>query len=129
MGFDWSKFQDGARFKFTNVGDKVEGTVTRITSVTFNPSEGAVPILDIRKPDGTAVSVTASQVVLKRKLAEEAPDEGDEIVIVYTGNDTENAKPGKSPAKLFDVDVIRAGKKAETLAATATSTEDHESPF
>lgn len=126
MGFDWSRYQDGQRFKFVNPGDKVEGEIVRITATTFGGTGDPTPVLSIKKSDGTTVEVTASQTVLQRRLADFGPDEGDTISITYTGEDTENQKPGRSAAKLFDV-VVKKGKAEATVAAGPA--EDEKEPF
>lgn len=124
MSFDWSKFQDGTRFKFVQAGDHVEGEIMRITTTTFGGSSlEPVPQLDIKTANGTVLQVTAGQVVLLNRLAECNPDIGDMISITYTGDD--KPKPGRSAAKLFDVVVT-----PKTLAAApAAATDPANEPF
>lgn len=117
MGFDWTKYQDGARFKFIHPGDKVEGEVVKISVTTFGGQAEPTPQLDIKTSSGNVLSVAASQTVLCSRLAEEAPEVGDIVSITYTG-EADKAAPGRSPAKLFDVIV----KRGETTAAPATQT-------
>lgn len=101
---DWGQFNGNfpTALKFDTPGTSIVGTITRIRVANF--AEGPVPELWIRPDDGEERSVLASQVRLQTKLAELRPASGDRIAIVYTGNE-ESSKPGKSPAKLFDVDV------------------------
>lgn len=128
MGFDWKKFKDGERFKFVKPEDHIEGTITRLSVTDFGGQADATPVLDIKTDTGTIVSVTASQTVLCSRLAEEAPDVGDFISITYTG-DADNARPGRSPAKLFDVIVKRAGTGAPTPPPTTTPPDPANEPF
>ena len=111
MPFDWSKFRDGERFKFTKPGDKIEGEIVRISTTTFGGTADPTPQLDIRTSNGAVLQVTASQTVLCNRLAEEGPDEGDTISITYTGDG--DAKPGRSAPKLFDVVVKRSGEATQ----------------
>jgi hypothetical protein len=75
-----------------------------------------MPALTIKTPDGTDWSLLASQIGLQRALAQHRPATGDQIAIVYTGD--AEAKPGKSPAKLFDV-VIKRGDQPVAAAPVA----------
>lgn len=122
MPFDWSKFRDGERFKFTKHGDTIEGEIVRISTTTFGGTADPTPQLDIKTGNGAVVQVTASQVALCNRLAEEGPDEGDTISITYTGDG--DAKPGRSAPKLFDVIVKRAGEKAAVPAAADAPDEE-----
>lgn len=106
MPFDWNKFRDGERFKFINPGDKIEGEILSITTTTFGGTADPTPVLSMKLPNGKIVEVTASQTVLCSRLAEEGPDIGDFLSMTFTGV-ADNAKPGRSPAKLFDVIVKR----------------------
>lgn len=124
MGFDWNKFKDGERFKFLKPGDRIEGEILNITTTTFGGSADPTPVLTLRTDRGVVTEVTASQTVLCSRLAEEGPDVGDTISITYDG-DADNAKPGRSPAKLFTVVV----KRADAPAATAAAVAEDEVPF
>lgn len=128
MPFDWSRYQDGQRFKFVNPGDRIEGEIARISVTTFGGTGEPTPVLTIKKSDGTTVEVTASQTVLQRRLADAGPDEGDFVSITYTGEDIENQKPGRSAAKLFDV-VLTPAALAGAPAAAAKPAEDNPEPF
>lgn len=130
MPFDWNKFRDGERFKFINPGDKIEGEIVSITTTTFGGTADPTPLITLKKADGKITEVTASQTVLCSRLAEEGPDIGDFLSMTFTGV-ADNAKPGRSPAKLFDVIVKREGvapADPEPAPAAETVPED-EDPF
>lgn len=103
MSYDWDQHkQTGDWITFDNVGDHVVGDIIAIrTGKDF--SGNPCPELVIRTDDGDEKTLTAGQVRLKSALAEQAPQVGDRIRIVYSG--VGDAKPGKAPAKLFDVAV------------------------
>jgi hypothetical protein len=98
MGF-WDGYK-GDRFKFTEAGDIIEGTITRLSATDFG--DGPVPIVAVDDKE-----VTCSQRVLQLRLAELAPEVGDWVSIRYDGEDHARARPGRSPAKLFTVTVKR----------------------
>lgn len=124
MGFDWSKYQDGARFKFVSPGDKVEGEILKISATTFGGTGDPTPVLDIKTSTGAVMQVTASQTVLCNRLAELAPDIGDVVSITYTG-DAEKSRPGFNAAKLFDVIL----KKGDGAPPPAAAPKPEEEPF
>lgn len=128
MPFDWNKFRDGERFKFINPGDKIEGEIVSITTTTFGGTADPTPVITLRKDDGKITEVTASQTVLCSRLAEEGPDIGDFLSMTFTGV-ADNAKPGRSPAKLFDVLVKRAADAGTSQPPPAVSPADDEAPF
>lgn len=132
MPFDWNKFKDGERFKFVKAGDNIEGKILNITTTTFGGSADPTPVLTLQTDRGVVTEVTASQSVLCSRLAEAGPDVGDTIYITYDG-DADNAKPGRSPAKLFTVVVKRAGEVAAPTTATppadATAPDPADEPF
>lgn len=103
---EWDRFK-GDFVKFENVGDGIRGVVRSLTfdGSDFNGKD--CPKLVIEEEDGSVRTVTAGQVMLQRTLAEKQPDVGDKISIVYSGNG--EGKPGRAPAKLFDVEVTKAG--------------------
>jgi len=105
MSFEWDEFkQTGEWITFKEIGDTAIGDIVSIrTGEDFNGK--ACPELIIKQDDGEHRTITAGQVMLKSELAEQAPQVGDRIRIVYSGNG--EGKPGKAPAKLFDV-AIRA---------------------
>ena len=101
--FSWDDFkQTGDWARFENRGDRVVGVIKALrTGRDFNGNP--CPELILEQDDGSEITVTAGQVMLKAALAEKAPQVGDKIRIVYTGDS--EARPGKAPAKLFTVDV------------------------
>ncbi len=105
MGFDWNEYKStGDWVTFDSVGDKVVGQVLAIrVGKDFNGQP--CPELVLRTDEGDK-TLTAGQKVLKARLAEEQPQVGDRIAVVYSG--VGDAKPGKAPAKLFDVEVQRS---------------------
>jgi hypothetical protein len=128
MPFDWNKFRDGERFKFVNIGDKIEGEILSISTTTFGGTADPTPVLSIKKSDGTINDLTASQTVLCSRLAEVGPDVGDFISIEFTG--LAEAKPGRSPAKLFEVTVTpKTLANGATLAAVPATVPESETPF
>lgn len=117
--FNWDEYkQPDNRFKFETPGQSVAGTVTQIRVTDFGTGkpEDRTPELWVTTDDGTELSVTASQLALRSKLAEHRPQVGDRIAIVYTGDGV--AKPPKSAPKLFDVKVVRG--PGTTAAAAPT---------
>jgi hypothetical protein len=105
--FNWDDYQNtGDWITFENIGDHVVGTVKAVRrGKDFNGNPCPELIIDA---DGEGEkTLTAGQVMLKSALAEEKPRPGDRILIKYSG--VGDAKPGKAPAKLFDVTVKRGG--------------------
>ena len=129
MSYDWEPFEggDGEFVSFKNVGDEVIGGITDIkTGRDFNGNP--CPEIHITTDDGDERIVTAGQVMLKRALAEQAPQVGDRIKITYSGNG--EAKPGKAPAKLFSVAVVTGkGNVAATAVKKPVPVPDDEIPF
>ena len=129
MSYDWEPFEggDGTFFKFEDVGDEIIGGVTDIkTGRDFNGNP--CPQLQITTDDGDEKIVTAGQVMLKRALAEQAPQVGDRIKITYSG--VGDAKPGKAPAKLFSVAVVTGkGNVAPAKVQKPVPVPDDEVPF
>ena len=116
---DWGEFQgsstgDWQKFTFTEPGDSLAGLVTEIRIATM-PDGTRMPALTIKNDEGEW-SVLASQVGLQRALAQHRPSSSDAIAIVMTG--FAEAKPGKSPAKLFDV-VVKRGDDPAAAAPVA----------
>jgi hypothetical protein len=128
MPFDWNKFRDGERFKFVNPGDAIEGEILSITTTTFGGTADPTPVITLKKTDGKITEVTASQTVLCSRLAEEGPDIGDFLSMTFTGV-ADNAKPGRSPAKLFDVIVKREGEVPPTSASEPAAADEANDPF
>jgi hypothetical protein len=123
MSYDWDQHkQTGDWITFDNVGDTVIGDIIAIrTGEDFN--RNPCPELVIRTDDGAEKTLTAGQVRLKSELAAQAPQVGDRIRIVYSG--VGDAKPGKAPAKLFEV-AVKTGA-GNTTPAPAPVLED--APF
>jgi hypothetical protein len=103
----WDEFQSNGDFvAFKNYGDAVVGEVLAVRKANdFNGNP--CPELIVRTDAGDEKTVTAGQVMLKAALADARPTKGDRVAIVYT-HDGEG-KPGKAPAKCFDVQVKRVG--------------------
>ena len=123
MSFDWDQFkQNGDFVRFENVGDQVVGTIKAIREGRdFNGNPCPELVLEV-SDEGDEMTLTAGQVLLKSALAEQAPEVGNRIRIVYSG--VGPAKPGKAPAKEFTVEV-KPGNHPMAQAAVANT----ESPF
>jgi hypothetical protein len=104
--FDWDEYANtGDWITFAQVGDSAVGTVKAVRrGKDFNGNP--CPELVIETTDGEK-TLTAGQVMLKSALAVAQPQVGDKIAIVYSG--IGDAKPGKAPAKLFEVSVQKPG--------------------
>jgi hypothetical protein len=120
---DWTEFGGAAgsgdypeRFTFITPGDQITGTITAVSVATM-PDGTRLPAIELRDDNGTAWSVLAGPKALQGLLAAHRPASGDRIGIVFTGFG--EAKPGKSPAKLFDVAVKRDGDTAAPVAPAA----------
>lgn len=125
MGF-WDSFGSGDRFKFVNPGDTIEGEVVGLSATDFGGTAELTPVLTVRTDDGDR-DVTASQRVLMSRLAEQAPEVGDQISIRYDG-EADKARPGRSPAKLFTVTVKRKDPANDPKQVPETWQADEE-PF
>lgn len=113
----WDEFQTtGDWVTFDQVGDKVVGTVKVVRrGKDFNGNPCPELVIDV---DGEGEkTLTAGQVMLKSALAEHRPQAGDRIAITYSG--VGDAKPGKAPAKLFNVAVKRPDTAAAQPAAVS----------
>lgn len=121
MSYDWDQHkQTGDWITFDNVGDTVIGDVIAIrTGKDF--SGNPCPELVLKMDDGSEKTLTAGQVRLKSELAEQAPQVGDRIRIVYSG--VGDAKPGKAPAKLFDVAVKTGAGNTDPQPVTVPANE------
>ena len=102
-GIDWGQFSSGFE-KFTEPGQVIEGVVVGLGLGNYQGKE--YPEVTFRKVDGSVVVFSATQTMLKRKLAELMPKPGDSLRIRYDGQ-SETSKPGQHPAKLFTVDIVR----------------------
>lgn len=123
MGF-WDSFGSGDRFKFTTVGDTIEGEVLGLSATDFGGTADMTPVLTIRTEQGDK-DVTASQKVLITRLAEACPEVGDWVRIRFDG-EAESARPGRSPAKLFTVTVKRRETPTE---GPVGAQDDDDEPF
>lgn len=105
-GFDWNDFKQTSDWiTFDEVGDQVMGTVTAVrVGKDFNGNPCPELVIDLEDDDGEK-TLTAGQKILQAKLAEEQPQVGDRIWILYSG--VGDARPGRAPAKLFEVKVKR----------------------
>jgi hypothetical protein len=119
---DWTEFAgnpDGQypeKFRFNEPGDAITGTVRDVRIATM-PDGSRLPSLEIEDANGTTWSVLAGPINLQRALATHRPATGDTIAISFTGV-SDQAKPGKSPAKLFDV-AVKRHDEAPAAAAPA----------
>lgn len=122
MPIDYDKYvTSGDYARFDQPGDQVVGIVKEDREGRdFNGNP--CPELVLEQDDGSEITVTAGQVMLKRALAEKRPTVGDKIRITYSG--VGDAKPGKAPAKLFTLDV-KPGPHPLQQEAVA----DTEAPF
>lgn len=111
MGLNWGKYKSDW-FKFEDIGDSIGGNIISLEEGS-DYNGNTVPQLVIETDSGPR-KVTAGQVMLQAALAEKEPEEGDHITITYSGNG--EGKPGRAPAKLFKVEVTRAGAEAVTAA-------------
>ena len=102
-GIDWGQFSSGFE-KLTEPGQSIEGVVVGLGLGNYQGKE--YPEVTFRKVDGSVVVFSATQTMLKRKLAELMPKPGDSLRIRYDG-ESETSKPGQHPAKLFTVDIVR----------------------
>lgn len=124
MGF-WDSFGSGDRFKFTTVGDTIEGELIGLSATDFGGTADMTPVLTLKTEQGDK-DVTASQKVLMTRLAEQAPEVGDWVRIRFDG-EAESARPGRSPAKLFTVTVKR--RETPSQAPVTGQTDDDDEPF
>lgn len=100
--------------KFEEIGDSVSGSVTAIRAHRFDDGK-VVPQVLLVTDDGEERTMTAGQVQLKSKLAEQRPEAGDHLKV--TLSNIEKRAGGKT-LKHFDVVVTRGGTPApqETAA-------------
>ena len=104
--WDDPEIKAGGEFvKFENVGDTVSGNVTAIRAHRFDDGK-VVPQVLLVTDDGEERTMTAGQVQLKAKLAEQRPESGDHVTV--TLSEIEKRTGGKT-LKHFDVVVTRGG--------------------
>lgn len=101
---------------FENAGDSVAGVITAIGKKRFDDGSVA-PELRITTDAGDEVTLTAGQVRLKAALAEQRPDVGDHLTVVY---ERAEKRAGGKTLKHFAVTVKKA---------TATPAPQGEPPF
>ena len=94
--------------KFEEIGDSVSGNVTAIRAHRFDDGK-VVPQVLLVTDDGEERTMTAGQVQLKSKLAEQRPEAGDHLKV--TLSNIEKRAGGKT-LKHFDVVVTRGGAPA-----------------
>jgi hypothetical protein len=104
----WDQFapDEDLRFvKFVEIGDTVRGEIMDLgTEKAFDKVE---PKITFRCDDGTTREWTVTQKVAKRKLSEIRPQLGWVIEARYSGDG--EARPGRAPAKLIEIEVISRG--------------------
>ena len=104
--WDDPEIKAGGEFvKFDNIGDSISGQVTAIRAHRFDDGK-VVPQVLLVTDDGEERTMTAGQVQLKAKLAEQRPETGDHIKV--TLSNIEKRAGGKT-LKHFDVEVARGG--------------------
>lgn len=81
--WDDPELQSGGEFvKFENPGDKVAGTITAIKKHRFDDGN-VVPQIYLEDDDGESRTLTAGQVRLKAALAEQRPEVGDHLTVIF----------------------------------------------
>jgi hypothetical protein len=106
----WDEFK-GEYVKWETPGQVVHGTLMAYERGSYKGN--TYPELALSTAEGTR-KVSATQANLKRQLADEYPEVGDELRIEYLGEG--EAKPGQSPVKLFELQVTRKGSNAPATA-------------
>lgn len=110
--FSYDEFKS-ENVKFETLNHVVEGKILDIER--YQAMNGPAPKYTILQADGRRVSLIASQTDLKSKLADVAPQVGDQIRIEYTG--TKNVGQPE-PMKLFQVGVTSNQTAAAPVAQT-----------
>ncbi len=123
MGFDWDNYEQpdsgGMSFaRWDNIGDSLRGKIIDLRDGKGFNGE-AVPEIEFQRDDGSIVVWTVGQRVAQRKLGEVRPQVGWEIEVRYAGDG--EGKPGRAPAKLFEVEVISTGTEVAAVTAPATA--------
>lgn len=107
--WDDPELRSGGEFvKFEQVGDKVAGVITAIKKHRFDDGN-VVPQIYLTTDDGEDRTLTAGQIQLKTKLANERPDVGDHITVTYT---QQERRAGGKTLKHFEVSVRRGAAAA-----------------
>lgn len=106
--WDDPELQAGGEFvKFENPGDRIVGTITAIRKHRFDDGN-VVPQIHLKDEDGEDRTLTAGQVRLKAVLAEQRPEVGDTLTVVY---ERAEKRAGGKTLKHFAVTVERGGAK------------------
>lgn len=100
--------------KFDNAGDKVAGQITAIGKRRFDDGSVA-PELRITTDAGEEVTLTAGQIRLKMALADQRPEVGDHLTVVY---ERAEKRAGGKTLKHFAV-TVRRGAPAAAAAEAA----------
>jgi hypothetical protein len=114
--FDWGRYGDQDKIKFNTVGDTAVGNIVKFEHRSF--ASGDAPQITLMCDDGEIRAVLCSPMALQNQLKEKKPRVGDRIRIVFT-EEKHTGQP--SPAKLFEVDVIRKEDLANQSAPAAAS--------
>lgn len=102
--WDDPELRTGGEFvKFEQPGDQIAGTITAIRKHRFDDGN-VVPQIILTADDGEERTLTAGQVRLKAALAEQRPDVGDHITVVY---ERQEKRAGGKTLKHFAVTVKR----------------------
>jgi hypothetical protein len=94
---------------FDNPGDKVAGVITAIGKKRFDDG-GVAPELRITTDAGDEVTLTAGQIRLKAALAEQRPEVGDHLTVVFERSEK---RAGGKTLKHFAVTVKKAAAAQE----------------
>lgn len=116
----WDQYEgEGGGFeyvRFANIGDSVRGKIIELRDgEDFGGSP--CPEIEFQTDDGGIAVWTVGQRVAQRKLLEVRPQVGWEVEVRYSGDG--EGKPGKAPAKLFEIEVISNGSEPAAAAAPA----------
>lgn len=102
--WDDPELRTGGEFvKFENPGDQIAGTISAIRKHRFDDGN-VVPQIILTADDGEERTLTAGQVRLKAALAEQRPEVGDHITVVY---ERQERRAGGKTLKHFAVTVKR----------------------
>lgn len=102
--WDDPEIRSGGEFvRFENPGDGVAGVITAIRKHRFDDGN-VVPQINLTTDAGEERTLTAGQVRLKAALAEQRPEVGDHISVVY---ERQEKRAGGKTLKHFAVTVKR----------------------
>jgi hypothetical protein len=105
MAIDWRKRREelaGEFVRWTTPGQVVEGRVVAIEEGSFPDGRPCINV-SVETADGV-VKMSDGPVRLASGLADAAPEVGDVLRVEYLG-ESSTTTPGRSPAKLFRVEV------------------------